>query len=72
MKTESTSQNADKIDGLIDKVELARRIGKCSRTVDNWLRERRIPYLKVGRAVLFDWADVLAYMNARYRVGPRS
>jgi excisionase family DNA binding protein len=39
---------------LLTKQELANRCNVHLRTVDNWIFQRKIPYLKVGRAVRFD------------------
>ena len=52
-----TSQSADEI--LLDKPGLARRLNKSVRTVDAWMKRGRLPYIKVGRSVLFRWGAVL-------------
>jgi hypothetical protein len=36
------------------KPTLARRYTVCVRTVENWMKERRIPVIRLGRAVRFD------------------
>jgi excisionase family DNA binding protein len=60
-----TSQSADEI--LLDKRETARRLNKSVRTVDNWMKRGRLPYIKVGRSVLFRWGAILEKLEA-YRV----
>jgi hypothetical protein len=55
------------IDGLLLKRELAVKIRRSVRTVDLWMRQGKLPYLKVGKTVLFRWPDVLEKLNA-YRV----
>jgi excisionase family DNA binding protein len=50
-------------DTLLTKQNLAPRL-KCSvRTVDEWMRRGRLPYIKVGKAVRFRWGDVLAKLG---------
>jgi excisionase family DNA binding protein len=55
-----TRQLADEI---LDKRETAKRIRKSIRTVDSWMKAKRLPYMKVGRTVLFRWSDVLAKLE---------
>jgi len=43
---------------LLTKPELATRYGIVTRTVDNWIHKRRIPFLKIGRKLVrFDAAE---------------
>jgi excisionase family DNA binding protein len=46
-------------DRLLTKPEVAVRLRRSRRTVDVWMRQGKLPYLKVGRTVLFRWGDVL-------------
>jgi hypothetical protein len=40
---------------LVKKEALARRYDVCPRTIENWINERRIPVIRLGRrAVRFD------------------
>jgi excisionase family DNA binding protein len=55
-------------EGFIDKAEVARRLNKTIRTVDNWMARGILPYYKLGRTVAFRWSDVEAHMQANYRV----
>jgi excisionase family DNA binding protein len=57
-----TSQSADET--LLDKSGLARRLNKSVRTVDDWMKRGRLPYIKVGRSVLFRWGAVLEKLEA--------
>ena len=54
--------------GYITKQEVARRLKKTVRTIENWQRRGFIPYIKAGRSVLFDWPDVQAHMQKNFRV----
>ncbi len=41
--------------GLVKKPKIARRYDVSIRTVENWMRERRIPFVRVGlRGIRFD------------------
>jgi excisionase family DNA binding protein len=50
-------------DGLLTKRELAARLRKSTRTTDDWMRKGKLPYLKIGKTVLFRWQDVLQKLN---------
>ena len=45
--------------GLLRKRELARQLGISKRTLDVWMAQGRVPFLKIGRSVRFRLADVL-------------
>ena len=60
--------NRNQDEALLTKRQLAPRIQKSPRTIDNWMKEGRLPFLKVGRTVLFSWPDVLASLKERYGV----
>jgi len=53
---------------LIAKDELARRLCKTARTVDKWMQNGYLPYIKIGRTVLFRWSTVLLHLENRFRV----
>lgn len=54
---------------LLDSEALPRRLNVTSRFVRRLVAERRIPFLKVGRSVRFDPADVDTWLE-QARVGP--
>ncbi|MBA4148490.1 MAG: hypothetical protein H0X66_10290 [Verrucomicrobia bacterium] len=54
---------------FIEKQEVARRLNKTLRTVDNYMRRRWIPYYKIGRSVSFKWSEIEAHLAATCRVG---
>ncbi len=45
-------------EAFINKPEVARRLGKRVRTVDNWMQQGLLPYYKIGRSVAFKWSEV--------------
>jgi excisionase family DNA binding protein len=55
------------IDDLLVKREVAAKLKRSVRTVDAWMRQGKLPYIKLGKTVLFRWRDVLEKLNA-YRV----
>ena len=54
-------------DDLLVKRELAKKIRRSPRTVDLWMRQGKLPYLKIGKTVLFRWPDVLEKLG-QFRV----
>jgi predicted DNA-binding transcriptional regulator AlpA len=58
MKKNKTAVDFDVYTRLLDKDELARIIGKSVRSVDNLMRAKAVPYIKVGRSVRFRLRDV--------------
>ena len=69
MKMQNTTSNG----GLLPptyatKIEIAAMLQLTPRTIDLWMKKRRIPYLKIGRCVRFDIADVKAYLASKCRI----
>jgi excisionase family DNA binding protein len=54
-------------DGLLNKRSLAVKLGVSKRTVDAWMKKKRLPFIKLGKTVRFRWPDVLEKLNA-YRI----
>jgi hypothetical protein len=58
---------------LIKKKELAKRLSVSTRTIDEWVRKRMIPYLHISpRFYLYDYDAVLASLRKQYQVDARS
>ena len=51
-------------DSLLTKKELAPHLRVGPRTLDEWMRKGRVPFLKIGKTVRFRLADVLEKLNA--------
>jgi len=47
--------------------DMERQLGVSRRTLYQWRQERRIPYYKVNRSIVYKCDDVLEFLN-RYRV----
>lgn len=54
--------------GVLTREELAKRLRVSTRTVSEWQQDRTVPYLKVGKVVLFYWPDVIAHLRENFRV----
>jgi excisionase family DNA binding protein len=51
------------------KVQVARRLNVCVRTIDNMMKQRRLPFIKLtSRIVRFPKAEVDAYLAGNCRV----
>lgn len=61
-----------KEDELLTKKALAPRLHVTTRTIENWQKRGVIPYLKIGKVVLFVWADVLAALKTNFGVCRRT
>ena len=52
-----------------------RRFAECAgispRCLDNWLKLKRIPYLRVGKVVLIPWREALAHLRRNYGINAR-
>jgi excisionase family DNA binding protein len=52
------------------KLQVARRLNVSIRTIDNLMRQRRLPFIKLtSRIVRFPKADVDAYLARNFRIG---
>lgn len=51
-------------DGLDTIRSLAPRLRRSPRTVQTWMRQGKLPYIKVGKSVLFRWEDVVQKLNS--------
>ena len=58
------SRSAD-TDELLTKRELAARLKKTPRRIEQWMRKRYLPYIKIGHTVLFRGRDVLEAFEQR-------
>ncbi len=43
---------------LIDIMELSKRLSIPTGTLYNWVSQKRIPFVKIGRRVLFDLDEI--------------
>ena len=62
-----SKQQQGSSDGLLSKGGLAPKLAISTRTLDDWMRQGRVPFLKLGKTVRFRLADVLEKLGS-YRV----
>jgi excisionase family DNA binding protein len=55
-------------DIMLTKKELAQRLKLTVRTIENWQHRGVLPYIKVGKVVLFHWPTVLDVLNSHFTV----
>ena len=55
--------------GFIDEKELLAKLPISRRTLGNWKTKGIIPFIKIGRRCLYDWASVQAALLRRQRGG---
>jgi hypothetical protein len=48
---------------LMNKQQLARRLGKCPRTIDNWRKHDGLPFYRIKHSVYFKWKEVMAHLR---------
>jgi excisionase family DNA binding protein len=55
---------------FVKKTEAAKALGVSTRTLDNWVARRMIPYVAVSpRMHLFDLAEVKKALREKFEVG---
>ena len=50
---------------LLNKREIAAYLKVAPRTIEDWVYRRKIPFLKVGRAVRFDAHEVSLWLDSQ-------
>ena len=60
------------VEPFIGKAEVARRMNKTLRTVDNWMARGILPYYKIGRSVGFKWSEIESHLAQTCRVSCRT
>jgi excisionase family DNA binding protein len=60
-----TESTLDLVPELMNIDQLAQRLGITVRHVRRLVAERRVPYLKVGKLVRFDSAEIAAWLDSR-------
>lgn len=56
---------------LLNKKQLAEYLGLKAYTIDSWVSQRRIPYIKLGKCVRFDPDEIEEWLQ-RQKVPIRS
>ncbi len=58
-------------DHFLTKRELAALAKVSGRTVENWQRDRLLPYIKIGNVVRYERSDVLEHFRKNFRINTR-
>ena len=64
----SPHSNGAEPEGYITKEEVAKRLKKTVRTIENWQARGILPFVKAGRSVLFKWSDVESHLQSNFRI----
>jgi len=56
-------------EGYLDKKAVARLLGVVPRTVNDWVKEGKIPGYRIGNRFRFKWAEVEQHLAAKCRLG---
>jgi excisionase family DNA binding protein len=49
---------------IIGKAELARRLNKSERTIERWMNDGNIPFIRIGpRSVVFNWFELVRHLE---------
>lgn len=67
-QTMAAGANSAPVEEFIDKREVARRLKKKVRTIDNWMKRGILPYYKIGRSVSFKWSEIEAALVRTCRI----
>jgi len=55
---------------FIDEKTLRAQLPVCRRTFQNWRDQGIIPFIKIGRRILYYWPDVEAALRRHTKGGP--
>ena len=55
-------------DGYLTKPEMARRLRRTARTIEAWMRKGYLPFIKIGRSVLFHAPTVERHLKDNHQV----
>ena len=68
-KGSEPNQTASGEAGFIDEKQLLAKLPISRRTLGNWKAKGLLPYIKIGRRCLYDWASVQGALLRRQRGG---
>lgn len=71
MKASSTTPQPG-AEPYINKREVAKRMGRTVRTVENMMRQGRIPYYRFDGRVSFRWSEIQSHLADTCRVGGKT
>jgi hypothetical protein len=48
---------------ILTEEELGARLKKAPRTIRDWREKRMLPFIRIGRSILYDWDKVAATLQ---------
>ena len=69
---EAAAPTGNPTDKFLTKSELAVLLRLKLRTIENWQRRGVLPYIKIGKVVLFHYPDVVEHFRANFRICRRA
>ena len=59
----NTTPQLDPYSDYLKKAQVAQKAQVSLRTLDHWIKQKRVPFIKIGRNVRFRWPAVEAALN---------
>ena len=69
MNNQTSTEPASPPSAYLDKLQAAALFGISPRTLDCWMKRRLLPFLRIGRTIRFDRADIARHLQSTHRVG---
>jgi len=63
----SIPKSTDQISEIVDTPELGKRLNLSEPTIVRWREKGKIPYLRIGTNIRYDWAKVLEAIEANQK-----
>jgi excisionase family DNA binding protein len=51
---------------MLTKPEMAQLVRRKEKTIERWMQAGRLPYLRVGRTILFPLREVMSHLKEKY------
>ena len=67
----NTKMKTEDLEKFIGKAEVARRLNRSLKTVNEWMKRGILPYYKLGHRVSFRWSEIEEHLNANHRRAAR-
>lgn len=64
----SLQENENPLSSLLNSRQMAARLNVSLRTLSNWASQRKIPYVKLGRAIRFNASKVIETLEKNHGV----
>jgi excisionase family DNA binding protein len=68
-KSKNEVEEIEPDEGMLTKRQLAERLNVSLRTVESWMSQKLVPYIKIKKTVRFIWTDVEQALKRGSSVG---